>query len=213
MHYVNHMNFMRIIVKWSMQFKFRFGFLILVLLFFISFNVMAQSGRSAKTSSRSYGRTGLLFDASMYYGQSEATATPAALNQWQNTTSIYDVRLGYIMDNSVYFGGAYSTRSDNQLSSEMASGGAAALGFGFFADNGFNIRIYYRFNEVYGDYSSGSGYQADLGYMLNMTSNFFLGFSVSVRQSTFKTNNAIVVFDNWTRKETYPFLNVGFLFN
>ncbi len=199
-----------------MHFKLALSLSILVVSTFINFNVYAQSGaqvKSAKTYSRSYGRTGLLFDTGIYYGQSEATANPVALNQWQNTTSIYDIKLGYIMDNSVYLGAEYSTRTDNQLSSTAAAGSATALGIGYFSENGFNIRGYYRLGEAFGNYSNGSGYQADLGYMMNMTSNFFLGFTVSIRQATFKTNSTIAGFDYWARKETYPFLTLGFLFN
>lgn len=199
-----------------MHFKISLGLLILAVSLFVNLSAYAQSGisgRPAKAVSRSYGRTGLLFDAGIYFGQTEATANPAALNQWQSTTSIYDVRLGYITESSIYFGAEYSTRSDNQISSESASGNAAGLGFGFFSDNGFNIRTFYRFNENYGSYANGTGYKADIGYTINMTSNFFLGFAISIRQTTFKTNDMIVAFDSWTRKETYPFFTFGFLFN
>ncbi|MEQ1723168.1 MAG: hypothetical protein ABL930_08315 [Pseudobdellovibrio sp.] len=200
-----------------MQLKTHISFLLIFAVFLVSEKSIAQSnnstGRAAKTMSRSYGRTGVLLDTAVYYGQTEATANPVAANQWQYTTSIYDIKLGYVMSNSFYWGGEYTTRTDNQVFVTNTSGSAAGAGVGYFFDNGFNFRVYYKFNEVYGSYADGTGYQADLGYAVNVTSNFYLGFVVSVRQTTFKSNGTITGFDFWTRKETYPFLTLGFLIN
>lgn len=200
-----------------MQVKTYIRFLAVLASFCVATAAEAQrdssSGRPAKTISRSYGRSGTLLDAAVYYGQTEATANPVALNQWQYTTSIYDIKLGYVMENSFFVGAEYTTRSDNQVYTSNTSGSATGLGAGYFFDNGFNLRAYYRFGETFGSYSDGTGYQADLGYMVNMTSNFFLGFVLSVRQVTFKTNGTITGFDFWTRKETYPFVTIGFLIN
>ncbi|MBY0555011.1 hypothetical protein K2P97_10820 [bacterium] len=200
-----------------MQIKTYIRFLAFLVSLCVVMQVEAQrdtsSGKPAKAISRSYGRSGVLFDVAVYYGQTEATANPVALNQWQYTTSIYDIKLGYVMDNSVYLGADYTTRSDNQVYTSNTSGNSTGLGTGYFFDSGFNLRAYYKFGETYGNYSDGTGYQADLGYMVNMTSNFFLGFVISVRQTTFKSNGTITGFDFWTRKETYPFLTVGFLIN
>lgn len=199
-----------------MNFKKSKSLLVLSAMFLLGFSAVAQtagSARPAKSYSRSYGRTGLLFDTSIYFGQTEATANPVVLNQWQSTTSIYDLKLGYILENSFYFGAEYSTRNDNQISTTSAFGNSTGLGVGYFSDSGFNLRVFYVLNEIYGDYTSGTGYRAELGYLMNMTSTFFLGFMVSIRQTTFKSNNTIIAFDSWTRKETYPFLTLGFLIN
>ena len=197
-----------------MKLKTRLGFLLFVLTCSLAPKAIAgDSARPAKTISRSYGRIGTLFDVGIYYGQTEATANPVAGNSWQNTTAIYDIKLGYITEDSLYFGADFTSRSDNQISVTSVSGSSAGVGVGYFSDGGFNIRAYYKFSDVYGDYQDGSGFQADLGYMLNPTSNFFIGLAVSVRQSTYKTNNMIAGFNSWTRKETYPFINIGFLLN
>ncbi len=172
-----------------------------------------SGGKPAKTYSRSYGRTGFLFDTAVYYGQSEASANPAAANTWQNTTSLYDIKLGYIMENSLFFGAEYCTRTDNQVSITSTSGTGTGVGIGYFYDNGFNLRAYYKFGETYGNYSEGSGYQADLGYMINMTSNFYMGLALSIRQTSFGANSTISNYSYWTRKETYPFFTLGFLIN
>lgn len=190
-------------------------FLFAAILFQLSYSVFAQSeaGRPAKTYSRSYTRTGVLLDTAVYLGQSQANANPAVLNEWRTDTSIYELKFGYISDAKLYFGGEYALRSDNQISVNSNSGTSGGLGMGYFADNGFNFRSFYVFNSSYGDYSNGSGLKLDFGYLLNATSNFFVGFTLSVRQSIYKSNQTIVAFDSWTRNETYPFLNLAFVFN
>jgi hypothetical protein len=190
--------------------------LILVLLAttFISSQVYAQSyggGRSAKPIPRTYGFLGTLLDFSLYYSQTEATATPATGNTWQNTTSIYDLKLGYINENQVYFGGIYSMRNDNQVSANRVYGNSVGLGLGYFGIGGFNIRGFYKFNDTYGDYKDGTGYQAELGYAINPTSSFYLGLCFSIREMTYKTNANIAGFQSWVHKQSYPFVTLGFL--
>jgi hypothetical protein len=199
--------------------KSKLLFLKLVFLFiFFNQSVQAQSNRgvsskSAKPMSYSSGSSGLLFDFGVYYGQSEAVAKPSVGNEWKDVNSIYDVKLGYILVEGLYFGAEYSVRTQSATSTNLNSstGNAAAFGGGYFWGNGFNLRAYYRLNELSGDYKSGSGFQADLGYMINMSSSFYLGFLVSHRQVTFAENKTIANFDYWTRKETFPFLTLGFL--
>lgn len=196
-----------------MNFAGKLGFILFTI--FCSFPgvSVAQGTKSAKAISRTYGRVGSLFDLSLYYGQTEATANPAAGNSWQNTTAIYDFKAGYITDDGLYFGADYSSRSDNQISTATVSGSSVGIGTGYFGESGFNLRAFYKFNDSYGDYKDGTGFQADVGYLLNPTSNFFFGISVAVRQTTYKTNATIVGFDSWSRKETYPFFTLGFLIN
>jgi hypothetical protein len=188
------------------------NFLTFIVLLTFSQMAFSEPGK-AKAISRSYGRIGALFDISLYYGQSEATANPAAGNSWTNTTAIYDIKAGYITESGVYLGGLFSTRSDNQTSVDTVSGSSTGVGVGYFGDGGFNLRGYYKFGDTYGDYSEGTGFQADLGYLLNPTSSFFFGINVSIRQTQYKSNTTIAGFDSWTRKETYPFFTFGFLFN
>lgn len=171
------------------------------------------SGRPVSTVSRSYGRSGLFLDAGLYRQETEATANPAALNQWQTTTLVYDFNAGYIFDNHIYFGAEYSSRADNQISLNSTAGSSSGVGAGFFSKKGFNIRAYYLFNSTFGNYGSGDGYKVNLGYFVNMTANLFLGVSLTHSQTTFRSNAAIMVFDTWTRRETYPSFNLGVIFN
>lgn len=163
----------------------------------------------------SSGRSGVLFDLGYYYGQSEATANPSPGNEWKDITSVYDLKLGIITESDFYFGGGYMTRSDS-LSSQgitSSSGGTAMAGLGYYWGSGFNLRAFYHFNENFGNYSSGTGFQADLGYMVNMTSNFYLGALISHRQTVFNSNSSIANFQTWTRKQTFPMITFGFLIN
>lgn len=171
------------------------------------------SGRPISTISRSYGRTGVFLDAGLYRLDTEATANPSLLNQWQTSTLVYDFNAGYINDNFFYFGAEYSSRSDNQISLNATAGATSGLGAGLFSSRGFHFRAYYLFNSTFGNYGNGSGFKIDVGYMVNMTANFFLGVSLAHSQTTFRSNAAIMVFDTWTRRETYPSLSLGVIFN
>ena len=112
--------------------------------------VYAQSGRPAKSIAYAPGRSGILFDVAVYYGQSEATASPAALNEFKNNASIYDIKLGYIFSEGYFMGGEYSTRNESSTSTTTSttSGGGAGAGVGFFSTSGFHLRAYFRFNEA-----------------------------------------------------------------
>lgn len=192
--------------------KLRGAFIFLIAALMPTSLLAQESARSAKTYSRSYGSSGTLFDLGVYYGQSEAVAEPAATNEWRNTTSIYDVKLGYITADDFYMGLLYSTRSDNQLGTS-ASGNSLGAGLGLRLGRGFLLRAFYKFGETYGSYSDGSGYQADLSYLVNLSSRFYLGIGISARETRFKKNDTIINFANWSRKETYPVLSLGFLIN
>lgn len=172
----------------------------------------AGGGREAKPISRTYGFVGTLADVGLYYSQTAATATPSAGNTFDNSTSVYDIKLGYITESHFYVGGLYTVGSDNHVSANRVSRYTGGAGLGYFGYNGFNLRAYYIFNSTYGDYKDGTGYQADLGYAINPTSSFYLGVAVSLREVNYKTNQAIANFDSWRRRETYPFITLGFLF-
>lgn len=190
--------------------------------FFLTFYFFSNPSKAMRSSRNepvhakiSSGRSGVLLDFGIHYGQSEATADPSPGNEWKNISSVYDLKLGYISDSDIYLGAGYSVRTDS-LSSQAnnsLSGGAVLLGAGWFWGSGFNLRGFYHWNESWGDYKSGTGFQADLGYMMNITSNFYMGLLFSHRQTTFTSNSTIFNFQSWTRKETFPILTFGFLIN
>lgn len=198
-----------------MRFSFRVLFFCTVFFSPLTFTYSQTdlSGRPVSTYSRSYGRTGVFLDAGLYRLETEATANPAPLNQWQTTTLVYDFNVGYITDNHLYFGAAFSSRSDNQISLNSTAGATTGLGTGIFSERGFHLRAYYLFNSTFGNYGSGAGYKIELGYMKNLTANFFLGVSLAHAQTTYSFNPTMFAFDTWTRRETYPSLSLGVIFN
>lgn len=156
--------------------------------------------------------SGVLFDFAVYYGENKASGQPAASNQWDQAITIYDIKLGYVFDAGLYFGAEYSGQNENSSGSTV-NGGTPAAGLGYFFGNGWAVRGFYRWNETWGGYKSGSGYQIDLGYMASITSDFYLGILLSRRETNFQTNDFIVGFGGWRRTETYPMLSFGFLIN
>ena len=200
--------------KWSRHFTLSFIFIIL---FCLGPSVFALTNPREKPVAfrNPSGRSGVLFDLGYYYGQSEATANPSPGNEWKDIISVYDIRLGVITESDFYFGGGYMTRSDSLSSQGISStsGGTAMAGLGYYWGTGFNLRAFYHINETFGNYSSGTGFQADLGYMVNMTSNFYLGALLTHRQTVFTSNSTIANFQTWTRKQTFPMITFGFLIN
>ncbi len=195
------------------QFKIALVTIIVVLLSGAAARADAESsGRGSRPISRTYGFVGTLVDVGLYYSQTAATATPSAGNTFDNSTSVYDIKLGYISESHFYFGGLYTVGGDNHVSANRVSRYTGGAGLGYFGYNGFNLRAYYIFDSTYGDYKSGTGYQADLGYAINPTSTFYLGVALSLREVKYPTNQTIAAFQSWTRKETYPFVTLGFLF-
>lgn len=193
--------------------------LVILIMFLFSAQLQAQqkssNGKTAKLMTSNYGRTGTLFDVGIYYGQSEATANPVSNNEFKSIISIYDIKLGYVFSEGYFLGAGYSARNESSstTSSATTTGGAGMVGLGYFSSNGFNLRSYYHFNESFGDYKVGSGFQADLEYKVNMSSNFYMGIAFSHRQITYTQNNLITGFTSWIRKESYPFVTFGFIVN
>lgn len=160
---------------------------------------------------KGFGFMGTLFDVNLYYSFTDSTASPAAGNTWETTTSVNDVKLGYIMANRWYWGVLYSVRNDNQISLVSATGNSAGAGLGYFSSGGFNWRAYYKFNESSGVYSEGKGFQFDVGYSIIPTPNMYLGFALSHRQTTYEANSSDPLFTSASRSETYPFISLGFI--
>ena len=192
-------------------------FFVFCFLFFAQLNLahaqaVGRSRGSAPAPKFSSGRSGTLLDFAVFYGQDEATANPNVGNEYIDNDSVYDIKLGYIFNNDFYFGGDLSVRNYSYIGG-TSTGQATGVGFGYFFSNNFNLRAYYRFNESYADYRDGSGFQADLNYSINLSSNFYFGFLITHRQTTFTTNSQIAGFEKWTYKSTNPAITFGFLVN
>lgn len=193
-------------------------FVLTALILSALFNANFAEAQASSTRSRGRitpgvvvsGKSGTLFDTAIFYGQSESSADPNVGNQYRNNNTVFDIKLGYVFEPGLYFGGEYTIRNYSYTNG-TDTGYASAIGLGHFWNNGFNFRAYYRFNESIGAYGDGTGYQMDLQYMTNMSSDFYIGVLVSHRETTFKSNAWISGFNQWTYRATNPAVTIGFL--
>lgn len=181
------------------------------LCFSLAGKAQTRSGSISRGSVYVVRKSGVLLDFGIHYGQAEATGNPSAQN-FKNNTSVYDIKLGYVSEGNWYIGGLYSVKNYSTISGS-SNGKTGGLGFGYLFRNNFNIRAFYRHNDVFGEYREGSGFQADLEYKVSFASNFYIGALISHRQVTFKANDTISNFQDYTLKETYPAISLGFLIN
>ena len=169
------------------------------------------SGGGSRSAVFVTSKSGVLLDFAIHYGQAEAVGNPTT-QDFKNNTSVYDTKLGYISDNNWYLGALYSVKNYSTLAG-ATNGKVGGVGFGYFFRNNFNFRAYYRHNEAFGEYRKGTGFQADLEYKVSFASNFYIGALVSHRQMTYKENESITSFEDYTAKETFPAITLGFLIN
>ncbi len=178
-------------------------------LFFYEQHLFAQDG-SPRPPSGKGPRAGAYLDFSGYYSISEATSEPSNTYQSVTDESIYDAKLGYIFANGVYTGAMYSSRTTGYINGS-STGNGAGVGGGYYFLNGFALRGFYRFNEVYVDYRNGTGYQFEASYSQIFATNFFVGFAVSYRQTVYTKRDSDPLLTNYSYKSSYPLLTVGFL--
>ena len=188
-----------------------------------SANVSAQSRRSSQPSQQNTGGgssgsfTGTMFDTHLFYGLSKAVGKPVALtsdptqsNEFDNTATLYAVKLGRVFSGGWYIGALYSDRSDTNGAITVKGNGVGA-GLGFFANNGFNFRAFYKFNEVYGDYKNGEGFSGELSYFVKVSSSFCFGFAITHQQVTYSKNPTIFNLKPWTSSWTLPAISFAYI--
>lgn len=184
---------------------------ILVLILIQSTIVFAQSTRSqeGQASFAPSARAGALFDVATFYGTNEETSEPVSASDYKENESVFDIKLGYVFSYGLLLGVEYSVRNYG-FTNWSTTGSASAAGLGYVFKNGFNIRGYYRFNEVFSDYRNGTGFQADIGYTHLVATNFFIGMSISHRETTFDKRDSDPTLTKFTYKSTDPMFTVGF---
>lgn len=184
---------------------------VVVVSIFQSINVFAQSSRSQSTRS-STGKGGGLFDFALYYGQTEGSSDPVNTNQSKLNESYYDMKLGYLFGMGLYLGAEYESRNSGFVGGST-SGNGAAVGAGYFFQNGINLRSYYRFNNSYSDFRGGTGFQLDAGFHEMFATNFYLGVLLSYRKMNFSRRESDPALTRFSFDSTYPMLTFGFLIN
>lgn len=163
------------------------AFLILMLIFFKPIYALAQVtpryNRVLNGPSTVYNpyRRGFVLDFGYFYFSEEKSTQPSSGADGSTQYSNLDFKLGYLNQASFYWGGAYSIKND-LLFTNRAQGRGSGVGLGYFWNNGFDLRGYYRFQESYGEYTSGNGYQICLTYSSKLSQMVNLGFTVDYRE-------------------------------
>lgn len=151
---------------------------------------------------------GVMVSASAYMYNVTTDSSPGG--KTDSKTSLYDLKLGYLSGNGLYLGGLYTIRSQENGSSE--SGKALGASVGYVGSEGFYLQGHYILSAEKGDYSEGTGLQADFGYLTNVTGAMYVGVELSYRSIEYKKNSTIPGFEKMKMDELFPLLTVGFLF-
>ena len=164
---------------------------------------------------RSGGGSGVLFDVNLYYGSSKSatklTGGTETTNS-DNSSAIYDIKLGYLSDSGLYFGGIYTSRSDSALNASGTNGSAMGASIGYFGSMGFFIQGHYLLSAEYGPYKEGKGIQVDVGYKAGVGSGWLLGGELTYRSIGYKKHDTISNLDTYTLTEVVPMISIGYLF-
>ena len=133
----------------------------------------------------------------------------------QNKETDTDLRLTRIEKNWAY--GAIYTLSSNDSSDSNRS--AYGISGGYFSDKDFYMAAHYFISSKYNagggvEYSGGSGYGVDLGFLSKITSSFYAGIVLTHRNLTYNQqsspagNSAVSV----TQKELLPLFTFAVVF-
>lgn len=158
--------------------------------------------------------SGVLFDLNLFYYsyQDEYSKQGGSSTQSGNTDSIYDIKLGKLENSGLYWGGIYTSRSNSVLNQAGTSGSAYGASIGYVGGSGFYVLGHYLISATYGTESSGSGIQADLGYMSVQDNNFVLGAVFTYRSMTYTKNSNDATMSSDKITEEMPMLTLGYMF-
>lgn len=149
--------------------------------------------------------TGFLADVNAFVYNSKAKSGNTTA---ESNTMIYDVKLGYLTGSGLYLGGIYTSRNHSGTLSD--SGSATGLSVGYLGEAGFFIMGHYYLTATNGDYSNGSGYQADFGYLTEVSGAFYVGVELTYRDLTYKKFQGADT--TYELTEMFPMLTLGFIF-
>lgn len=124
-----------------------------------------------------------------------------------------DFKLGYLMSNSFYVGLLHSNFSHN-TSTDSPSRAATGVSVGYhsgglYFDLNYFATAEYKISGT-ASYKEGSGFGADFGYNVPMSSSFYLGFQLSYKSLEYKKINDVSSTNTFT--ELAPMFNLGFYF-
>lgn len=158
----------------------------LLLILFSAPDLYAQAQRAAnrnKAAAIVYSphRKGTVIDFSAFYSLNETSSKPADPSDSSSKASSLDIKLGYINQAAFYWGVGYTFKTD-ELQAAQTTGRGSGFGFGYYWSNGFDLKTFYRFQESYGNFSKGDGYQVNLSYSSKISSMLNIGFNLDYRE-------------------------------
>ncbi|MGZ3743843.1 MAG: hypothetical protein ACXVB1_14385 [Pseudobdellovibrionaceae bacterium] len=172
-------------------------------------------GGTAQARGGGGGGSGILLDLNLFYASSKIddVNSGTTTHQTDSTTAIYDMKLGYLNGDGLYLGGIYTSRSDSVLNASGTSGSAMGASVGYMGGGGFFIEGHYLLSATYGEYKSGTGVQADLGYKASVGNGWLVGGELTYRSITYKKNETLgASFESRQVTEVLPMISFGYLF-
>lgn len=107
----------------------------------------------------------------------------------QSKATDTDLRLMRIEKNWAY-GGMYSLSSSDASDSSRTSLGLSA---GYYSERDFYLNFHYFLSSKYSfggaEYTKGGGYEFDVGFLSKVTSSFYVGILVAIKNFTYREMN------------------------
>lgn len=153
--------------------------------------------------------SGVLLSANVFMHNSSVEVNPGASEESNN--SIYDIKLGYLGGSGLYLGGIYTIKN-SETSSTKQSGSAMGASLGYVGSRGFFIKGHYLVSAEFQNLQEGTGYQADVGYMSNISPNVFMGVELSYRTIKYAKEEGNPALTSVTTTDLFPMLSVGLVF-
>lgn len=133
-------------------------------------------------------------------------------DSFQNSiyTNKVDFNLLYFVRGGPTFGIRYMIESRNEAESE--AGESYGPSAGYYWERGWFILGHYDILSKLGSWTNGEGPQIDFGYLEHVGGQFHIGFQISDRTVTYKTDKASSLSEIRTVRDTYPNLTLMYLF-
>jgi len=138
-------------------------------------------------------------------------------NGTTSESKITDTDLRLIrVDKKFAVGGIYSISSNDSSNSSRTSYGISA---GYYSDKDFYLNAHYFLSSKYKfngttEYTKGSGYEIDLGFLSKITSSFYVGLMVAHKSFSYSemTVNGVSSSTSATHKELIPMFTFAVVF-
>ncbi len=109
----------------------------------------------------------------------------------------------YLVRTGPSFGFRYFAETRNETGG-VEGGQSFGVVVGYYHHTGVNLLATYDFEAKLGSWSKGSGFQADLGYLEHIGSQYHLGLKVSHRSTKYITDRRDNLAQERTVADTYP---------